>query len=96
MEGPRARARGSQRSTFYDEVSVSLEEERGDAEEARERKVVLPVGFRSDKFGDGVGEGRIWAHVEDGERVFAVVHAAGGENDGDEVEAGVFKERGRT
>lgn len=31
--------------------------------------------------------------MEDGVGVFAVVHAAGGEDDGDEVDACVFEER---
>jgi hypothetical protein len=35
----------------------------------------------------------VWIDVEDGVGVFAVVHAAGGEDDGDEVDAGVFEER---
>lgn len=39
-------------------------------------------------------EGGVGANVEDGVRVFAVVHAAGGEDYGNEVDAGVFQERG--
>ncbi len=53
-----------------------------------------PVGFGCDKFGDGVREGGVGADVEDGVGVFAVVHAAGGEDDGNEVDAGVFQEGG--
>ena len=34
-------------------------------------------------------EGGVRADVEDGEGVFAVVEAASGEDDGDEVDAGV-------
>jgi hypothetical protein len=40
-----------------------------------------------------VGECAVWVYVEDGERVFAVVDAAFGEDDGDEVDAGGSKER---
>ena len=50
------------------------------------------VRFCGDEFGDGVGEGRVGVYVEDWVGVFAVVHAAIGENDGDEVDAGVFEE----
>lgn len=47
----------------------------------------------SDEFGDGVGESGIRAYVENGERVFAIVHATVGENDGNKVDAGIFKKR---
>lgn len=52
------------------------------------------MGFGCDKFGDSVREGGVGADVEDGVGVFAVVHAAGGEDDGNEVDAGVFQEGG--
>jgi len=52
------------------------------------------VSFRSDELRNRMREGRVWIDVEDGVGVFAVVHAAGGEDDGDEVDAGVFEERG--
>lgn len=45
------------------------------------------MGFCSDELCDGVGKGRVWIYVEHGEGIFAVVHAAGGEDDGDEVDA---------
>ena len=34
--------------------------------------------FRSDEFGDCMGEGGVRIYVEDWVRVFAVIHAAGG------------------
>jgi hypothetical protein len=40
-----------------------------------------------------VGESGEWSDVEDGVRVFAVLHTAFGEDDGDEVDAGVGEER---
>ena len=38
-----------------------------------------------------MSEGGLGVYVEDGIRVFAVNHAAGGEDDRDEVDAGVFE-----
>ena len=46
------------------------------------------VGAGGDEFGDGVGEGAVGADVEDWVGVFAVLDAALGEDDGDEVDAG--------
>lgn len=46
------------------------------------------VGAGGDEFGDGVGEGAVGGDVEDRVGVFAVLHAAFGEDDGDEVDAG--------
>lgn len=56
--------------------------------------MVVPMGRRSNELCDSVGEGGLGVYVENGVRVLAVIHAAGGENDGDEVYAGVF-EKGR-
>lgn len=42
---------------------------------------------------DGVGQGGVWVDVKDWEGVLAVIHAAGGKNDGDEVYAGIFEKR---
>ncbi len=53
------------------------------------------VRFCSDEFGDGVGERGVGIDVEDWVGIFAVIHAAVGQDDGDEVDAGVFKEGGR-
>ena len=53
------------------------------------------MGARGDEFCHGVGEGRVGGYVENGERVFAVGEAAGGEDDADEVDAGVLQERRR-
>ena len=55
--------------------------------------MALPVGFGSNKFGDCVGKSGLGVYVEDRVRVFAVNHAAGRKNDGDEVYAGVFEKR---
>lgn len=44
------------------------------------------------QLGDRVRESGPGAHVKNGERVFAVEHAAAGEDDGDEVDAGVVQE----
>ncbi len=52
------------------------------------------MGFGCDEFGYCVCEGGVGADVEDGVGIFAVVHAAGREDDGDEVDAGVFEEGG--
>lgn len=56
----------------------------------------LPMGFRGDEFGDGVGKGGVRVDVKNREGVFAIVHAASGEDDGDEVDAGILKQRRRT
>lgn len=45
-----------------------------------------------DELGDGVCEGCGGGYVEDRDRVSAVVHAAFGEDDGDEVDAGRAEE----
>lgn len=49
------------------------------------------MGLGSNQFGDRVREGGVGIDVKDGVGVLAVVHAACGENDGDEVYAGVFE-----
>lgn len=79
--------RATRRPTFCWEKGLfrGLREWRGDE----------PVGFGCDEFGDCVREGGVGADMKDGVGVFAVVHAAGGECDGDEVDAGVFEEGGR-
>ena len=41
-----------------------------------------------------MGEGGIGVDVEDWVGVFTVVHTAGGEDDGDEMDAGVFEKGG--
>lgn len=48
----------------------------------------LPVGSRGHKLGNGVCESGKGVYMEDGKRVFAVIHAALGENDGDKMDAG--------
>jgi hypothetical protein len=55
------------------------------------------MGAGGDEFGDGMGEGGERIYVEDGERVFAIVDAAFGKDDGNEVDAGGAEEgkRGR-
>ena len=53
------------------------------------------VGSRGDELGNGVGQGRVRVDVEDWVGILAVVHAARGEDDGDEVDAGIFEEWGR-
>lgn len=57
----------------------------------RGRKLV-PVGGCSNELRDCVSEGGLRIYVEDGIRVLAVNHAAGGKDNGDEVYAGVFEE----
>lgn len=54
--------------------------------------MVVPVGGCRNELCDCVSEGGLGVYVEDGVRVFAVNHAAGGKDDGDEVYAGVFEE----
>jgi len=51
------------------------------------------VRFRGHKFGDGMCKCRKRSDVEDRERVFALVHTAGGQDDGDEVDASVLQQR---
>lgn len=53
----------------------------------------VPVGCCSNELCYRVCEGRLWVYVEDGIRVFAVNHTAGGKNDGYEVYASVFEKR---
>ena len=52
------------------------------------------MGLGSHKLSNRMREGGVRANVKHGVRVFAIVHAAGRENDGDKVDAGVFEERG--
>ena len=40
-------------------------------------------------------EGAGWGYVENGERVFAILHAPSGEDDADKVDAGISEERKR-
>lgn len=51
--------------------------------------------LRSYKLGNGMRQRRQRVDVEDGERVLALVHAPGGKNNGDEVDAGASKKRKR-
>lgn len=51
----------------------------------------IPMGLRSDEFGDCVRECGMRVDVEYWIRIFAVVHATGGEDDRDEVDACVFE-----
>ena len=60
------------------------------------RSMSVPVGCCRNELCDCVSEGRLGIYVEDRVRVFAVKHATGGKDDGDEVYACVFKKRGRT
>lgn len=46
------------------------------------------MGAGSDQFCNGVGKSVVGGYVEDGKRVFAFVHAAFGEDNGDEMDAG--------
>ena len=54
---------------------------------------LVPVGCCSNELCDCVGESGLRVYVEDGIGVFAINHAAGGKNDGDEVYAGILEER---
>ena len=49
------------------------------------------MSFCGNKFGNCVGEGGVRANVEDGIGVFAIVHAAGGEDNGDKVDTGILE-----
>ena len=51
------------------------------------------MGGGSNELCDCVSEGGLRVYVEDGIRVFAIDHAAGGKDDGDEVDAGILEER---
>lgn len=73
------KGRVSRRSTSCRKVSViSHKYYNGKGED-------IPMGFRSDQFGDCVCESRERADVKDGERVFSVIHATRREDDGDEM-----------
>ena len=58
-------------------------------------RISVPVGCCSNELRDCMSEGGLGIYVEDRIRVFAVNHATGGKDDGDEVYASVFKKRGR-
>lgn len=81
------RGMGSRRSTFCRNVSIT-NHAKYDGTDA-----TLPVGFGRDEFGDRVRKSRERTDVKDGERIFSVIHATHREDDGDEMEAGVFKQR---
>ena len=49
-----------------------------------------------DQLGHRVRESGVRAYVKDWEGVFAIIQAASGEDDGDEVDASVIKERSGT
>lgn len=51
------------------------------------------MGSGGNEFGDGVSESGVRADVENGKGVFAVIHTTIGENDGNEVDAGIFQKR---
>ena len=51
---------------------------------------------RGDQFSHCVSKCRVRANIEDWERVLPIIHAARRKYDGDEVDAGVIEERGRT
>ena len=63
--------------------------------EVRREREGSPVGSGRDELGDGVRQRAVGRDVEDGERILAVVETARGEDDGDEVDAGIVEERGR-
>ena len=54
------------------------------------------MGCRSNKFCNSVGERGMRVDMEDRIRVLAVIHAASGKNDGDEVYACILEEWCRT
>ena len=51
----------------------------------------VPMGCCSNELCDCVSERGLGVYVEDRVRVFAVNHAAGGKDDGDEVYAGILE-----
>ena len=59
-------------------------------------KKLLPMSFRSDELSDGVSKGGVRADVINRKGVLSIVHAPSGEDDGDEVNAGILKQRGGT
>lgn len=63
--------------------------------ESNERNGELPMGVRSDKFGNRVSKGGPRTYVKDGKRVFPVVHAPSREDDGDKMYARVLKQGAR-
>lgn len=59
--------------------------------ESREGIGELPVGIRSDEFGNRVSKGGPWTHMKDGKRVLPVDHAPSRQDDGDKMYAGVLE-----
>ena len=55
------------------------------------REGQIPVSFCGDQLSDRMGERRMRVYVEDWVRIFAIIHATGGEDDRDEVYASVFE-----
>lgn len=60
----------------------------------KKERMMVPVGCCSNELGDCVSKGGLGVYMEDGVRVFAVNHAAGGEDDGDKVYTGVLEKGG--
>lgn len=66
-------------------VSTGLDGQLGVREEQ------IPVSFCGDQLSDRMRECRMRVYVEDWVRIFAIIHATGGEDDRDEVYASVFE-----
>ena len=56
-------------------------------------RMPVPVRCCSNELCDCVSKGGLGINVEDGVRIFAIDHAAGGQDDGDKVYAGVVQKR---
>ncbi len=91
--GPGPGVVGAEEEGVEDGVGVSTTHilGRGQRVEVGKERTVVPVSCCSNELGDRMSEGGLRVYVEDGVRVFAVNHAAGGQDNGDEVYAGVFK-----
>ncbi len=91
--GPGPGVVGAEEEGVEDGVGVSTTHilGRGQCVEVGKERTVVPVSRCSNELGDRVSEGGLGVYVEDRVRVFAVNHAAGGQDNRDEVYAGVFK-----
>ena len=56
-----------------------------------QERMTVPMGLCSNEFCDCVSESGLRIYVEDGVGVLAVNHAAGGKDDGDEMDTSVFE-----
>lgn len=82
------REKGIRQSTFSNVFILAMTKA---GRENNKRNGELPMGVRSDKFGNRVSKGGPRTYVKDGKRVLPIVHAPSREDDRDKVYARVLK-----